>query len=423
MNRQTFSLLRLLLMLPLLLVSLCSVVDAQQSRSLLKNGGFEGGDGTTLPGWEPFESGYEVDRQTVHHGTQSLRCDSLSATLKRGGKVTLTLNQTHPLPVAVTGWSKAESVSGVKNNDYAIYIDLEYTDGTPLWGSVAPFGTGTHDWERRQVLILPTKPIKTMTIIALFRNHVGTAWFDDFFAQELSGANLFDSQSLPPMPARPSGGKATLHVTAKDGLSLGFTPLGDLTEVHSGGQDVSGALAGGFYVRDVAEEGPLVPIRTLARSAPDGVRVEGTTSQRIRFSAKITPEGDSLLVDGEITDATNTDRAVTVYLALPIQAEGWQWGQDIRHSETIQREREYSHQVRVNVGATGGLSLYPFGCVSNGQQGIGIASQMDWPSVYRIFYQGTNRWLVMAWDFALTSKTAAWPSHNARFRCHLFRIS
>ena len=53
---------------------------------------------------------------------------------------------------------------------------------------------------------------------------------------------------------------------------------------------------------------------------------------------------------------------------------------------------------------------------------VGIASQMDWPSVFRIFYNGPTQQFVIAWDFALTGKTAAWPSHNARFRCRLFHL-
>ena len=40
--------------------------------------------------------------------------------------------------------------------------------------------------------------------------------------------------------------------------------------------------------------------------------------------------------------------------------------------------------VRVNVGATGGLSLYPFGLINTPTHAVGIASQMDWPSVCRI---------------------------------------
>src|SRR5439155_20053406 len=109
---------------------------------------------------------------------------------------------------------------GTPHPDYSLYIDLVYTDGTTLWGQSAAFGVGTHDWERKRVLIFPAKPIRSMTVNALFRSHAGTAWFDDFSAHAIEGDGLFDSQLLQ-MPSRgaASAGKP-VTVTAKDGLSL-----------------------------------------------------------------------------------------------------------------------------------------------------------------------------------------------------------
>lgn len=413
-------------LLVFVLASAC--VLAQGVKPLLSNGSFEGGGGGNsrgggVPEWEPFENGYDVDRTFHHEGDQSIRCESLAMTARRGALVRLMLNQKHPTPVQVTGWSRADQVGGTKNGDYAIYIDCEYMDGTPLWGQVAPFSVGTHDWERRQTLVLPAKPIKTLTIYALFRGHVGTAWFDDFEAHELAGAGLFDSQPLSSQ-TKPTGNQGAVHVAGSDGLALDLDAQGGIVGVKAGGQSVRSEAAGGFFVRDVAADGPLVPLRGATRAySGKGAFVGGINNAlKLRFSAKLVPTGDAISIDGELTDLTKTDRAVTVYLVLPVKADGWQWGQDIRHSETIGAGREYTNQTRINVGATGGLSLYPFGSISNAQNGVGIASQMDWPSVYRIFYNGSTRQFVIAWDFALTGKTAAWPSHNARFRCTLFRI-
>jgi hypothetical protein len=414
-------------------VLLCGTAFGVQAQTptgeLLRNGGFEGGSGSDdhgggVPEWTAYEAGYGIDRNVHRTGDQSVRCDSLNTHTRLGAQTQLTLNQKRPVPILVAGWSKADSVGGVKDEDYSIYIDLEYMDGTPLWGQIAAFNVGTHDWERRQVLVLPAKPIKSMTIYALFRNHSGTAWFDDFSARALDGANVFDSQALPPLSGRAiAGDKGSLHVRAGDGLALTVSAEGEITSVHAGDQDVTSPAAGGFFVRDVARDGPLVAMRGLARSHEHGAAIgSGGNAAHVSFNAKIVPIGDSLLVDGEVNDQTNTDRAITVYLVLPIQADGWQWGQDIRHAETIHAGREYSNQVRVNAGATGGLSLYPFACVAGPRNSVGIASQMDWPSIFRLFYNGTTHQFVMAWDFALTGKTRSWPSHNARFRCTLFRL-
>ncbi len=395
---------------------------------LLRNGAFEGGGGPDgrgggVPEWEPFGAGYDIDRQAHHGGDQSIRVDSLNANKSRGAQIKIILNQTRATPVVISGWSKADQAEGAKPADYALYIDAEYTDGSPLWGQVAPFRPGTHDWQRRQITLLPARPLKYITVIALFRNHTGTAWFDDFAAHALEGSRNFDGQPLafPLVPVAPG---PRLHVGNGGGLALDADLKGGITTVSLDKRSVS-LLPGGFYLRDVERDGPLVAVRgvTSPRKGVSGVNIgENVPDLHVTFNARLEARGDTITLDGEITDLTKTDRAVSVYFALPVDALGWQWGHDIRHAQTIEANQEYTHQTRINAGATGGLSLYPYGSVANAQGGVGIASQMDWPSVYRIFYNAPTRQFVIGWDFALTRKTAAWPSYNARFRCTLFAL-
>jgi hypothetical protein len=390
--------------------------------ALLKNGGFEEGG---VPGWQAFEAGFDADRRVFRTGEQSIRCDITRPERVRGAFVRLSLDQKQPAPIFITGWSRADAVSGVSDNDYAIYADLEYSDGTFLYGQTAPFSTGTHDWERRQLLLQPTKPIKSLSLYALFRHHVGTAWFDDFYVRELKGDVLFDSQLLTfPRRNRPNAPPAGM-VEGKDGLKLGWNADGSLTQLSLAG-NILGSLVGGFFVRDVGAEGGILPLAgsIKVRPAGKGVDVQGAFGDSgLVLNARLQPEGDSIGVDAQVLDTTKRDRAVTLYLALPLNATGWDWGQDIRTAEKIQADREYSHQVGVRLGATGSLSLYPFAVISNGRQGLGIANQMDWPSVYRLFYSGNQRQMVIAWDFALTSKSATWPPNRARGRCTLFALT
>ena len=389
---------------------------------LLKNGGFEGGAGVSVPDWQPFESGYVVDRQTKRGGDQSIHCVNADANQKRGAMATIALHQKVAAPVVITGWSRAENVSGSKNGDYAIYADVEYTDGTPQWGLNAPFRTGTHEWEQRRLSIFPQKPIKSISIYALFRNHSGAVWFDDFYAREISGPDSFDGQKIAP-PPKHAGKGPNFSIAGRDGLGLTFSAQGDCVGVKSGEQAMPSGAAGGFFARDVTDESPLIPLRGLVtKRKAGGLEIGGGNGDlRLRYAVKITQEADALAIDGEITDVNRSDRAVTVYFVLPVDATGWQWGRDVRQAETIAPNREYTNQTEISVGATGGLSRYPFACVSNETCGIGISNQMDWPSVYRIFYNGASKQFVIAWDFALT-KTLTWPAYNARFRCNLFRL-
>lgn len=85
------------------------------------------------------------------------------------------------LPLKVSGWSKAENVSGTSDQNYSIYVDAYYTDGTPWYGRITKFSTGTHDWEYSETIYYPEKPLAYATVYCLFRAHSGTVWFDNIF--------------------------------------------------------------------------------------------------------------------------------------------------------------------------------------------------------------------------------------------------
>ena len=406
--------------------------SAQGAGELIKNGGFEGGGGSDgqgagIPRWTGWSLGYEVDRTVFHQGEQSARCDAVRAGVEHGAVIDVVLNQKRAAPITISGWSRSDKVDGVKDNDYAIYVDLEYMDGTPLYGQTAPFRTGTHNWERRSILITPTKPVKRMNVIALFRKHTGTVWFDDFSANQMEGAGIFDGQPLLPMAPRraatESGGGGQV-VKGSDGLSLSLDANGSIVAVRTGADKINPATAGGFWVRDVAAgTAPAAMLGPVAPRPSGGVGFDAVSDPlQLKFTGRFRPDATTgaIAVDGDVYDTSNTDRAVTVYFALPVNADGWSWGEDIRAAEKIRPDAEYSNLVHVNVGAIGAISLYPVGAVSNSTTGVAIANQIEMPSVYRIFYNGPTRQLVIAWDFALTGKTSSWPKHQAHFHANLF---
>ncbi|MBC7529645.1 MAG: hypothetical protein H7308_19125 [Chthonomonadaceae bacterium] len=387
---------------------------------LLRNGGFEGGGANSLPNWTAYEGGYDVDRTVKHNGTLSLRLDNSNSVSQKGASQTVTLNQTEPTPIQLSGWSKAEGVTGVKNDDYALYVDLVYNDGTTLWGEVSAFRTGTHEWERRKFVIFPRNPVREMTVYVLLRRHAGTAWFDDVSVRELR-ENLFDSQALTFPMRKPEAVVKT--VTGKDGLGLGFDGGGGISATLSGGERLPCPNTGGFFLRNAKGEGEILPLRGKFTSRGDGGIDLVSGAAGVRATLRLSPKGDALALDAELNDTTKTERALTLYFCLPVEAAGWNWGDDIRTSRKIGKSAEFTNQTRGTVGATGGVSLYPYGVVSNATHGVGIASQMEWASTYRIFYSGASKMLVIAWDVSLSGKTATWPPYNARCRASLFQLS
>ncbi len=130
--------------------------------------------------WNPYQRGfiYDTSGNNAKQGKRSVSVKNESLNWSGGVEITVNINQTEAKPLHLSGWSKAENVSGNKDNNYSLYADCYYEDGTPLYGQCASFSTGTHDWEYSQKIIQPAKPIKSITLYALFRSHTGQVWYD-----------------------------------------------------------------------------------------------------------------------------------------------------------------------------------------------------------------------------------------------------
>lgn len=163
---------------------------ADLSPNMLLNPGFESWD-DLADGWSAYSSGYSRDTQ-AHSGSSSLKASATSTSILAGAYQVVRFNesQAHYRTLKVSGWSRAEAVSGNIDDDYSIYVDVTYDDGSHLWGQTARFVTGTHEWQYAQKIIELERPVVEIYVYCLFRNHVGTVWFDDIKLVETS-------QSLP----------------------------------------------------------------------------------------------------------------------------------------------------------------------------------------------------------------------------------
>ncbi len=289
--------------------------------------------------WRAYEAGF-----TASGGV--FVCDNGAAAARRGVYQHVELNQKSPQPIVASAWSRAEDVSGARDSDYSLYLDLQYSDGTPLWGQTATFATGWHDFERHEVLVMPEKPVKSLTYNLLLRGHSGRASFRDAELRTVetpAGSCVFDSVPVLP-PANPREG---------------------------------------FQIRDVAAGSDFVRIEHEAL----GIKLESKCG------------GD--FFDVTMTDTTEKDRAVTLIYAVPVTGDGWKWLANPRRSEAIVPGREYliSHPQPAGMGR---LSRYPFAAVSDGRRGIGIGIDMDHPAFFRVGFNAGTRELFLAYDIGLT---------------------
>jgi len=140
---------------------------------LVINGGFEGDPDAD---WSHYGNGYTVDTTHKHSGNQSVKITD------GGAKQSVTLNAEEGSQVTISGYSKAVGTS-VGLWDYGLYADVKYSDGSSLWGQIANFPGGTHDFTYgEKTFVVPSgKTVTGMSLYAMYRDDPagGEAYFDD----------------------------------------------------------------------------------------------------------------------------------------------------------------------------------------------------------------------------------------------------
>jgi len=149
--------------------------------NLVYNWSFEiDADSNNVPdSWMGFEDGFTYDTTTAHLGGYSIKCESPNTDLSLGVYKLVHLNQHEAKNIVISGYSKAFNASGSEEENYSIYANIYFMDGSVLQAQYAPFSEGTHDWQYVKHIIFVEKPIKDVFILALFKHHTGTVWFDD----------------------------------------------------------------------------------------------------------------------------------------------------------------------------------------------------------------------------------------------------
>ncbi len=150
------------------------------SPNLIANPSFENLAGGNALNWSFYYAGYSISGLS-HNGNHSIFIESMNENMVYGAYQRIVFNETlRKFPILkVSGWSRAENVSGERDYDYSIYVDITYVDGSHLWGQVAKFDTGSHNWQYSEKIIFLEKEVDYLYVYALFRYHSGKVWFDD----------------------------------------------------------------------------------------------------------------------------------------------------------------------------------------------------------------------------------------------------
>ncbi|HUS80612.1 MAG TPA: hypothetical protein VM283_05040, partial [Armatimonadota bacterium] len=200
-------------------------------------------------------------------------------------------------------------------------------------------------------------------------------------------------------------------VATDDGLALALGSAGEVSGVSADGE-VLGPAADrptGLLLRDATLEGPPLmaggTLRAEGGAVHQSARVE---SLGLALEASWRSSGDHVEVEGLVRDLRGEDRAVTVYLALPLAEADWQWWDSAAVARTAGDEGAElsSLETGMQFGLNGAHSRYPVGAVSwPGHGGLTLGVRMDEPVVHRIAYSPALRLLYLALDFGLVPET------------------
>jgi len=370
--------------------------------------------GTTIEGWGSYGNGYTIEATGGRGGSRGVKLSNAASNDASGIYQTLQVNQSAPKLIVFSGWSKAANVTGDIDRGYALYMDVFYTDGTSQFALTAPFATGTHDWTRGQLYFQPQKPVQTVTVYGIFRDgHRGEVWFDDFSVKEITTeAAVFEDALVSPQPYQAGAAYTTLETT--DGLTLSLGERGVSSLAWDGEELAAAGIASGFLVRDHESDSDVYAFdRSSGSTGLDSFA--GTADAldlEIEADFEVLPEG--IKVSGQLSDLSGDDRAVTLTFALPVDADGWKWGDYVRGERTIQTGAAghvYSNS-QIPDFETGPLSIYPISAIYDPASGAGLSLGVDYskPTHYRLDYNGSTKQLLITFELGLAPDTANFPS-------------
>ncbi len=224
-------------------------------------------------------------------------------------------------------------------------------------------------------------------------------------------------------------GQPAGSVKTQDGLELGIGSAGELARIGVDGKAIATAVRDcptGLLVRDATKTGPPVMVGGTIKRVGETVE-QAAQLRELGLSVRATyrTHANHAEIAGTVADTRGEDRAVTIYLAVPV-GDNWTWWDSVARSRTPgDKPSELSClETGVGYGLKGSHSKYPLGAVTlPDRAGLSLAVRMDEPVVHRIAYNPRLRLFYLAIDFGLVPERRAdgRPLSEAPFRILLYR--
>ena len=175
---------------------------------------------------------------------------------------------------------------------------------------------------------------------------------------------------------------------------------------------------GGLYVEDFAAGSETEPVSGQTMRKEDGSLIQKTTMDSLGLGLETTYQAlDSCIrIHCRVRDLRKQDRAIALSYRLPVDAEGWTWGQNLAHSQQISlNPQDPAHQecfrntVNLGVGVEGLIGRYPFSALSGVENGLSYAIRMDEPRVFLMQYRTDLRCYEIRFSLGLSQATEKFP--------------
>jgi len=166
----------------------------------------------------------------------------------------------------------------------------------------------------------------------------------------------------------------------------------------------------------------FVPTTTLERI--DHAVHQAFESRQAHLRGLVTwqPKSEHIEIRCRWESTQPLDRAVSAYLAVPIDAVGGVWHDHFRGRRTIEAGKLYRDAVWYGAGRDGYNNRYPIGCIETADgAGLAVGASVAEPRVFQTEYDAARRELRIRFDIGMSPDAGRWANRGA-FTAYLYRF-
>ena len=216
----------------------------------------------------------------------------------------------------------------------------------------------------------------------------------------------FDNIIYPGQKLKGKAGDSVGTLQTGDGLALTLSQDGGILDARTGERTVGNGKnqASGILIRNAKTTFP--PIMAQGKIRKEGNVFHQTATipeMNLNLQASYRSEEHRIIVEGRIESTNTEDRAITVYVALPISNGKWQWFENLNQSvfpfDEMKKVPFYEESD----------NIYPAAVLADRSSGRGLGFLLDQsrPMNFRFGVNPRERLFYTAFDFGLINEKKA----------------